>query len=85
MSTGIEPTAEEFFVSATGVCVYVNICGRAVRVQFESPDGPGVAAQGMMAGDADEALAAATSVLERCKSQLRPLFERAARESAARR
>jgi hypothetical protein len=83
MHTVTEPTAEEFFASATGVCVYVNIRGRALRVQFETPDGPGLA-QGTTDVGANEALAAASRALEKHKDQLRPLFERVARELAKR-
>jgi hypothetical protein len=57
----VELTADEFFASADGVCLYVNVRGRAFRVRFDSPDGPGFA-QGTTDVGADEALAIATTV-----------------------
>lgn len=84
MQFAIEPKAEEFFASATGVCVYVNVRGRAVRVQFASASGPGLT-EGKVDADAAEALVVASSVLERHQAQLQPLFEKVALELAARR
>jgi hypothetical protein len=79
----VEPTAEEFFASAAGVCVYVNAGGRAFRVQFDSLDGAGLV-QGMINDSAVEALAVATTARDRYKSQLAPLFLRVAQELASR-
>jgi hypothetical protein len=78
-----EPTAEEFFASAGGVCVYVNAGGRAFRVQFDSLDGAGFV-QGMTDDGEAEALAVAKTALDRYKSQLEPLFLRVALELGSR-
>ena len=83
MHDAVEPTAEEFFASSTGACVYVNVRGRAFRVQFEAPDSSGVA-RGTTSAGADEAVAAATGAREKYKAQLGPLFERVAVEMASR-
>jgi hypothetical protein len=83
MAPTIEPKREEFFASAEGVCVYVGVAGRAVRVQFMSPDGPGTI-QGARDATTDEALAVATGALSKHLQALRPLFERVAVELAAR-
>ena len=80
----IEPKAEAFFASASGVCVYVDVRGRAVRVQFESAIGPGIA-QETDGSRAAEALAVAGSALERHRVHLQPLFDKVASELAARR
>ena len=79
----IEPAALEFFASAAGVCVYVNVRGRAFRVQFESPDGPATVQRTTEHG-ADEAVAAASLALDKHKAELTPLFERVELERAAR-
>lgn len=72
-----EPRADEFFASRSGVCVYVNIDGQAVRVQFASVDAHGVA-EGA-SPDAEEAIRAAKSALQKHRAALVPLFERVAR------
>src|SRR5688572_26834250 len=82
--TIIEPTAEAFFATATGVCVYVNVGTRAVRVQFESLDAPATV-EGASDAGAEAALIAASEAFEKYKHQLRPLFEHVAFELAARR
>lgn len=73
--TVVEPSAEQFFASAAGVCVYVKIGHRVVRVQFESLGGPGTV-EGDLDAIARDALAAASAAFERHADQLRPLFER---------
>jgi hypothetical protein len=80
----VEPKAEEFFASATGVCVYVNVRGRAVRVQFESAGGPGIAPGAAQDSGAAEAIGAAASALARHGVRLQPLFDTVALELAAR-
>ena len=81
--TPASPKAEEFFASEAGVCVYVNIRGRAFRVLFESPEGP-TTASGTSDVGADEAIAIATEVLSKHRAQLEPLFERVRVERASR-
>jgi hypothetical protein len=83
MHQAVEPTAEEFFASPGGVCVYVSMGGRVFRVEFDSPDVPGVVREATAVGAA-EALAAATRALDKHRTQLQSLFERVARESASR-
>jgi hypothetical protein len=83
MHESVELSAGEFFASATGVCVYVNLAGRAFRVQFDSADGPGVA-RGTTEVGAAEAVVVATRALEKYRTQLRPLFDRVAHELASR-
>lgn len=72
-----EPKADEFFASRSGVCVYVNIDGQAVRVQFASVDAQGVA-EGS-SPHAELAIAEAKSALQKHRIELSPLFERVAR------
>jgi hypothetical protein len=73
----IEPRADEFFASRSGVCVYVNLDGQAVRVQFADLDAHGVAEGD--SPDAEEAVRIAKSALQKHRAELGPLFERVAR------
>lgn len=75
----IEPTLDEFFATATGVCVYVNVGRRAVRIQFESLDAPATV-ESSSDRDTELALIAAGKVFEKYKHQLQPLFDQTARE-----
>jgi hypothetical protein len=79
----IEPSAEEFFASETGVCVYVNVDGRAFRVQFASLD-DAPTARGIGTVGVEEAIAAASSARERYRAKLEPLFLQIAQELAER-
>lgn len=79
----VEPKADEFFVTASGVCVYVNIERDAVRVVFTSADGP-VFADGNDQGRAATAVAVATKTFEQNKGRLEQLFTEMAREQAKR-
>jgi hypothetical protein len=72
-----EPKADEFFASRSGVCVYVNIGGQAVRVQFATVDAQGVA-EGS-SPNAEAAIVEAKSALQKYRAELTPLFERVAR------
>ena len=72
-----EPKADEFFASRSGVCVYVNIDGQAVRVQFASVDAHGVAESS--SPNAEAAVVAAKTALQKYRAELAPLFERVAR------
>lgn len=78
-----EPSQAEFFASAEGVCVYVNIRGRAFRVQFESPDGP-VPARGTTEHGADEAVELARRAFAKHRADLTLLFLLVERERAER-
>jgi len=71
----VEPRAEEFFVCATGICVYINVDGYPCRVEFDSPDSPGVAT-GSRGPGTDSALKAAGTALRRHLLRLAPLFAR---------
>jgi hypothetical protein len=82
--TIVEPTADAFFATATGVCVYVNVGRRAIRVQFESPDSPAVA-EGLGDPATKLALAVAIKAFQKHHQQLRPLFDHVATELAERR
>jgi hypothetical protein len=81
MSRVEPPRPDAFFASRSGVCVYVSVEGRAIRVCFESLDG-----EGRMEGEeppniAAAAVAAATEAFQGCKSTLTPLFEHIAEAS----
>jgi hypothetical protein len=79
-----EPEADAFFATATGVCVYVNVGARTVRVQFESLSAPATSEE---SGDADvnEALLVASTAFEKHKPLLEALFEQVSVELASRR
>lgn len=79
----VEPKADDFFATAAGVCVYVNIGRRVVRVRFASQDAPAVVDDDDQSA-AQDALAVATRVFETHKRRLVPLFDRIAEELAAR-
>ena len=72
-----EPRADEFFASRSGVCVYVNIDGQAVRVQFANVDAQGVADGA--SPNAEEAIRIAKLALQKYRTELGPLFDRVAR------
>ena len=75
---GAETSVGEFFVSRSGVCVYVTVRGHAFRVRFETAHAPGVA-EGVAQG-AEEALQRARLAADARKAELAPLFERAAQD-----
>jgi len=75
------PIATEFFTSASGVCVNVQVGAHDVRVEFQGIEGP-VIARGASAADVAQATAAATVALERHREELLPLFARLAERTA---
>ena len=77
MVTSTEPKPEDFFVSRSGVCVYVACGGQTYRVQFAAPDAHGVVTEGLPQG-ADEALALARTALLKHRETLSKLFEEVA-------
>jgi hypothetical protein len=83
MQRAQEPTAGEFFASSSGVCVYINLGGRAFRVEFSSVDSEGVA-PGATGDGVEAAIVAAAAALQRHKLELEPLFARVTTETASR-
>lgn len=79
----VEPKADDFFATAGGVCVYVKLGRRAVRVQFASPNAP-AAIDGDDQAAPQEAVAVATRAFQANKHRLLPLFDHIAHELAAR-
>ena len=79
----VEPKADNFFATAAGVCVYVQVGRRAVRVQFSSSSAP-AAIDGQDEAGTREAIAVATRVFEAHRRRLLPLFDSIARELAER-
>lgn len=77
MSSVEELKAEQFFVSRTGVCVYVTVQRRSFRVQFASVDAHGVVV-GQGEG-AEAARLAAQAALKKHAAILAPLFEEVSR------
>jgi hypothetical protein len=77
MSSAEELKAEQFFVSRSGVCVYVTVQRRSFRVQFASVDSHGVVI-GQGAG-AEAARVAAHAALKKYAAVLAPLFEEVSR------
>lgn len=75
------PKAHAFFASRSGVCVYVTVDGRPVRVCFRSVDGVGQVEGEEPPSVSAAALAAATSAFQGCRPQLAPLFEQIAEAS----
>lgn len=73
-----ELSAEHFFATRAGVCVYVTLQRRVFRVRFVSAEAQGVVVQGHPDG-AEEARAVAQAAVERLGPTLRPLFEKVAR------
>jgi hypothetical protein len=67
-----EPPASAFFASPDGVCVYIAIGQRAVRVEFTSLEAEGSVADADK--DALAALAVARAAFAKCRSDLVPLF-----------
>ena len=78
-----EPTVEEFFASASGVCVYVNVGGQTQRVEFQTEDSEGIV-RGVTLEASAEARRAAEAALERFRLDLQPLFARVRAELASR-
>jgi hypothetical protein len=72
-----EPRAEDFFLSRSGVCVYVTVQNHAFRVQFVAPTAQGVVAE-QEHDAAEEALDIARAALRRHEAELAPLFEKVA-------
>jgi hypothetical protein len=79
----LEPAAKDFFASAEGVCVYVNVRGRAFRVRFETPDGP-PSISGTTQKGSEEAAALAGRALVKHRDELAHLFQQVELERAAR-
>jgi hypothetical protein len=73
-----EVTADSFFASRSGVCVYVRVGKQKFRVQFADAEANGVVTGGEREG-ADEALRVARSALQRHAAELVPLFAKVAR------
>lgn len=76
-----EPPASAFFASPTGVCVYVTVAQRAIRVEFSAPDTAGTVADSDR--DALAALDVASVAFVKHREQLAPLFELVASERVA--
>lgn len=73
-------TERDFFASTTAVCVYAEVKGIGVRVEFAAPDAAGT----VRLGSSDictRALALATTAFHAHREQLLPLFERLGRTS----
>jgi hypothetical protein len=68
-------TEQDFFASATAVCVYAEVSGIGVRVEFTSPDAAGTVGLGSSEVCA-KALAIATKALDAHREKLLPLFAR---------
>lgn len=79
----VEPKPDSFFATAAGVCVYVQVGRRAVRVQFASSTAP-AAIDGYHEPGTREAIAVATKAFEAHKRRILPLFDCIARELAER-
>jgi len=73
-----EPKPENFFASRSGVCVYVVVGGRALRVQFAHVDAEGVVVEDGREG-ADEARRIARRAVRKHMTHLAPLFDKVAR------
>jgi len=76
MAPSLEPNADEFFASRSGVCVYVTVRGTAFRVQFASASAHGVVTEGE---GAQVALELARAAVRKHQATLVPLFEKVAR------
>ncbi len=68
-------TDRDFFASAGAVCVYAEVSGIGVRVEFASPDATGTARLGSSEVCA-KAIVMATTALHAHREKLLPLFER---------
>jgi hypothetical protein len=73
-----EPSASAFFASPNGVCVYVTVAQRAIRVEFTAPDASGTVADSDR--DALAALSVASAAFAKHRDQLAPLFALVASE-----
>jgi hypothetical protein len=81
MASVKQPVPTEFFASPSGVCVYVQVGARDVRVEFHGIEGPAIA-RGVTAAEVAEATTVATAALERHRAELLPLFARLAEQQA---
>jgi hypothetical protein len=81
MTTVTVPVAKDFFATAAGVGVYVEVRRIAIRVTFATADAVGETRLGDTP-DCQEALRVATLALHTHREQLLPLFEKIARELA---
>jgi hypothetical protein len=72
-----EPPLGAFFISRTGVCVYVYVQGKRYRVQFTDPRAHGVVT-GPDDSGGERALTLARAALERHRAELGQLFDRLA-------
>jgi 2,3-bisphosphoglycerate-independent phosphoglycerate mutase len=77
------PAAKDFFASATGVGVYVEVRKIAIRVTFATVDAIGETRLGDTP-DCQEASRVATAALRAHREQLLPLFDKVARERGTR-
>jgi hypothetical protein len=78
-----EPAVGDFFASRRGVCVYVTVAGRAIRVEFASEDAGGTT-PGCTEQVGSEARAIAAAVLKRERAALQPLFDKVRSEIESR-
>ena len=83
MSNTSSPKADAFFASRAGVCVYVMVQGRSIRVCFPSPGAEGRIEDGGTAEQSAAALAAATAAFASYRDALKPLFAQIAEASRA--
>jgi len=74
----VEPNADDFFASRSGVCVYVTVRGTSFRVQFASASAHGVVTEGAPEW-AELALEVARAAVQKHRATLAPLFEKVAR------
>lgn len=72
-------TIGQFFASPIGVCVYVQVDSKSIRVEFDSPSAIGVA-PGAGGTEALDAIATARAALVAQGEQLTPLFHQVAAE-----
>jgi len=72
-----EPKPQNFFASRSGVCVYVVVGRRTLRVQFADEDAEGVVVEGGSEG-AEEARSVARRAMRENKTALAPLFQKVA-------
>jgi hypothetical protein len=74
----VELQADDLFLTRSGVCVYVNVGSKPLRVQFTAPDALGVVS-GEPTEDAELALTEARGAVRRHQQALAPLFEQVSR------
>jgi hypothetical protein len=75
MKGTIMPTAADFFASREGVCVYVTLENRSIRVCFRSPQEPGTVAEDAPLHLSAKAIEKATAAFVAYRVLLMPLFE----------